>query len=252
MLTAVKNIILNISPNTARKIFFLFNRWFYRGGNNYCPICERSYKRFLSGPDNRSPNAKCPGCGSLERQRLLWLYLTDKLMIKDLKIRLLNIAPDYAIQNKLKKLSGVNYISIDLKSRLAMQKADLTNLPFDEKTFDAVLCYHVLEHIEDDKKAISEIHRVLKPGGWAILQTPFERDRQKTFEDLTIKSKEERKMLFGQEDHVRIYGRDYVERLTKAGFEVGEDRFVDRFNEIEKKKLALDEDETIIFCKKPH
>lgn len=110
-----------------------------------------------------------------------------------------------------------------------MQKADLTNLPFDEKTFDAVLCYHVLEHIEDDKKSISEIYRVLKQGGWAILQTTFERDRAKTFEDLNIKSREERKKLFGQED-----------------------RFVDIFNEIEKKRLALDEDETIIFCKKPH
>lgn len=251
MLRTVKNIILNIFPNISRKILYLFNGWLYRGENNYCPLCEKSYKQFLSGPENRSKNVKCPGCGSLERQRLLWLYLNNRIKIKDKKIRLLNIAPDYAIQNKLKKLPNIKYLSVDLSSRLAMQREDLTKLTFDDNYFDAVLCYHVLEHIADDQKAISEIYRVMKPGGWAILQTPYEQNLEKTFEDFSIKSAQDRKKFFGQEDHVRIYGRDYIERIKNAGFEVQEDRFIDTVDKMEKQRLALDENETIIFCIKP-
>ncbi|MCW8961534.1 MAG: class I SAM-dependent methyltransferase, partial [Ignavibacteriaceae bacterium] len=116
---------------------------------------------------------------------------------------------------------------------------------------DAILCYHVLEHIEDDKKAISELYRILKPGGWAILQSPIDTDREKTFEDFTITSSQERKKIFGQEDHVRIYGKDYSLRLKKEDFVVREDDFINKLSESEITKYVLDKNETIFFCKKP-
>ena len=164
---------------------------------------------------------------------------------------MLNISPDYATQVKLKSLANINYTSIDLKSPLAMYNEDLTNLSFEDDTFEAILCYHVLEHIENDLKAIFELYRILKPGGWAILQSPIDIEREKTYEDFTITTKAERKKVFGQEDHVRIYGRDYYLRLKKAGFTVTEDAFINKFTASEIEKFVLDKDETIFFCSKP-
>ena len=132
-----------------------------------------------------------------------------------------------------------------------MQKADITNLEFRDNSFNAILCYHVLEHVEDDRKALGEIFRVLKPDGWAILQSPIDMDREFTFEDFTIKSPNERKEIFGQEDHVRIYGKDYSKRLENAGFIVTEDHFINKATAIEKEKYLLDSEEVIYFCRKP-
>jgi SAM-dependent methyltransferase len=251
MLKRLKDLVVNIFPVGSRKVYHTLNRFLYKGNNYYCPICEKGYNRFLPGPDNIRSNSKCPGCSSLERHRLLWLYLTSELKILTSEIKLLNIAPDYATQIKLRSLTNVNYTSVDLDSPLAMYNEDLTNLSFKDYSFDAILCYHVLEHVEDDLKAIFELHRILKPGGWAILQTPIDNDREETYEDFTITSPAEIKKIFGQEDHVRIYGRDYFIRLKKAGFEVTEDAFVTKFNESEITKYVLDKNEMIFFCTKP-
>jgi len=223
MLKSLKDLVVNSFPVGTRKIYHTLNRFLYKGNNYYCPICEKEYSRFLPGPNNIRSNSKCPGCSSLERHRLLWLYLTSELKILSSEIKLLNIAPDYATQTKLS---------------------------FKDNTFDAILCYHVLEHIEDDKKAILELFRVLKPGGWAILQIPIDGDREHTFEDFTITSAEERNKAFGQSDHVRIYGRDYFLRLRNAGFMVREDTFVNKFSESEITKYVLDKNEMIFFCAK--
>jgi SAM-dependent methyltransferase len=250
MIIHVKKFVVNNFPLSSRKIYHTVNKFIYRGKKYYCPICERGFRRFLPGPDKIKNNSKCPGCSSLERHRLLWLYLKDEMNIFNSKIKLLNIAPDYATQNKLKKLVNINYTSVDLDSHLAMQKADLTNLPFEENMFNAIICYHVLEHIEDDSKAMSEILRVLRPGGWAILQSPIDTNREKTFEDFKITSPQERKKIFGQEDHVRIYGKDYSLRLKNAGFIVKEDDFINKLSETETQKFVLDKNEMIFFCKK--
>ena len=250
MLKDIKGLVVNSFPVGTRKIYHTLNRFLYKGNNYYCPICEKGYRRFLPGPDNIRSNSKCPGCSSLERHRLLWLYLTNELKILTSEINLLNIAPDYATQTKLSSLPNVNYTSVDLDSHLAMQKADLTNLPFEENMFNAIICYHVLEHIEDDSKAMSEILRVLKPGGWAIIQSPIDDEREKTFEDFTITSPQERKKIFGQEDHVRIYGRDYFTKLKNLGFNVTEDTFIKKFSESEITKYGLDKNEMIFFCTK--
>ncbi len=250
MINSLKNIAVKHFPVGSRKIYHRLNIFFYKGEEYYCPICEKGFKRFLPAGENIFGNSKCPGCSSLERQRLLWLYLTSKLKIQDQKIKLLNVAPDFAIQSKLKSLSNIDYISIDLESNLAMQKQDLTNLSFSDNYFDAILCYHVLEHIVDDRKAMSELFRVLKPGGWAILQTPIEKDREKTFEDFSILLPQERKKIFGQEDHVRIYGQDYFKRLEQSGFIVIKDDFINNLNRTEKERLVLDKNEIIFFCTK--
>ena len=118
--------------------------------------------------------------------------------------------------------------------------------------FNAIICYHVLEHIEDDSKAMAELFRVLKPGGWAILQTPIDDEREETFEDFSITSPKERKKIFGQEDHVRIYGKDYFKRLRKVGFDVTENTFIRKFNQSEIEKFVLDKNEKICFCLKPN
>jgi SAM-dependent methyltransferase len=250
MLRFMKNLVVNNFPASSRKAYHFLNNFLYKGNKFYCPICEKGYRKFLPGPDRIKSNSKCPGCSSLERHRLLWLYLRDKMNILTSNIKLLNVAPDYATQEKLKHFSNVDYTSIDLDSPLAENKKDLTNLDFSDHTFDAVICYHVLEHIKDDIKAISEIFRILKPGGWAILQSPVDWNRRQTFEDLTITSPEERKKVFGQSDHVRIYGRDYTDRLKKSGFDVKEDEFIKKFNTDEIKKYVLDKDEIIFFCSK--
>jgi len=251
MLKSLKNLVVNSFPVGSRKVYHTLNRFLYKGNNYYCPICEKGYNRFLPGPDNIRSNSKCPGCSSLERHRLLWLYLTSELKILTSEIKLLNIAPDYATQIKLRSLTNVDYTSVDLDSPLAMYNEDLTNLSFKDYSFDAILCYHVLEHVEDDLKAIFELHRILKPGGWAILQTPIDNDREETYEDFTITSPAERKKIFGQEDHVRIYGRDYFLRLRKAGFKVTENTFVNKLSESEITKYVLDKNEIVFFCTKP-
>ena len=248
----VKKFVVNNFPLSSRKVYHTVNKFIYKGNKYYCPICEREFRRFLPGPDRIKSNSKCPGCSSLERHRLLWLYLMDKLNILNSKIELLNIAPDYSTQNKLMKLVNIDYTSVDLDSPLAIQKADLTKLPFEVNRFDAIICYHVLEHIENDRKAMSELFRVLKPGGWAILQTPIDDERVETFEDFTVTSLQERKKIFGQEDHVRIYGKDYFARLRKAGFDVTEDAYIRKFNQSEIEKFVLDKDEKICFCMKPN
>jgi len=248
MLKNLKNLVVNNYPVGSRKVYHTMNKFLYNGNNYYCPICEKEYSRFLPGPNNIRNNSKCPGCSSLERHRLLWLYLTSELKILDSEIKLLNIAPDYATQIKLRRLTNVDYTSVDLESPLAMYTEDLTKLSFKDNTFDAILCYHILEHIENDKKAISELFRVLKPGGWAILQTPIDGDREHTFEEFTITSAEERKKAFGQSDHVRIYGRDYFLRLRNAGFMVQEVAFINKFSASEIARYVLDENETIYFC----
>ena len=251
MLKSLKDLVVNCFPVSSRKIYHTLNKFLYKGNNYYCPICEKGYNRFLPGPENIRSNSKCPGCSSLERHRLLWLYLKSEQNILASKINLLNISPIMQPKQNLRVclILIIQVLILNLLWQCTMRI--LTNLSFKDNSFDAILCYHVLEHIEDDLKAIFELYRILKPGGWAILQSPVDIEREKTYEDFTITAPAERKKVFGQEDHVRIYGRDYFLRLKKAGFKVTEDAFINRFDASEIKKLVLDKDETIFYCSKP-
>ncbi len=200
----------------------------YRGDKVECPICTKKYRSFLPyGRINPRPNALCPSCLSLERHRLIWVYLQEKTNFFQQRLSVLHIAPEHCFMKRFETQHGEGYITADIESPLAKVKMDIHTMPFGDNTFDAVLCNHVLEHVQDDIRAMSEIRRVLKPGGWAIMQIPFFSPvPEVTFEDATITDKRERERIFGQDDHVRKYGHDYPKRIEKAGLKAIEDRFV--------------------------
>lgn len=154
-------------------------------------------------------------------------------------------------QKKCKALTNLDYISADISSPLAMVKIDITDIPLSDNRFDCIICYHVLEHIPNDQKAMRELFRVLKPGGWGILQSPVDLNRDKTFEDPNIVSPVERERIFGHKDHFRIYGRDYKDRLERVGFTVRLDNYIRDLENNIIKKYGLRKDEIIYFCSKP-
>ena len=221
-----------------------FFKVYYRGTTFEDPIDGNTFRSFLPyGYENPRENVLSPSTLSLERHRLLWLFLKDKTDFFSAPLHVLHFAPEQAFYKRFKKLKNLNYITTDLNSPLADVKADICNLPFEDDTFDVVLCNHVLEHIPDDTKAMSELYRILKPGGWGIFQIPQDLNRAETFEDNTITNKEERAKIFGQYDHVRIYGRDYFDKLRSIGFNVNEIDFTNQLSQedIHRYRLAKGE-----------
>ena len=223
--------------------------FFLKGNNVECPICGNKYKKFLPAGVAKRNNAVCPCCDSFERHRLLWLYIQNKID-SHMNIRLLHFAPEKSLKEKFSYVDNMVYITTDLYESNVSINSDIQNLPFKESTFDAVICSHVLEHIPDDTKAMKEILRVMKNGGWAVLQVPINEDLEKTFEDPSIKSPSERLKYFGQEDHVRIYGKDYYNRLEQTGFDVKPDNFVQTLPPEKIKRYGLMENEIICFVMK--
>ncbi len=214
---------------------------FYAGRAVECPVCEKRYRKFLPyGRISTRENALCPNCLSLERHRLIWVYLQQQTDFFKTKKNILHVAPEACFIPRFEKIHGDGYITADIESPLAKVKMDIHEIPFGENKFDVVLCNHVLEHVRDDIQAMREIHRVLKPGGFAILQVPFFRPiPDVTFEDHTITDKREREKIFGQDDHVRKYGHDYSQRIAQSGLTPVEDNFVFTLAEPTVKKLAL-------------
>ncbi len=197
--------------------------FFLKGKNYIDPIDGKSFRTFLPyGYENPRPNVLSPSTLSLERHRLLWLYLKNETDLFTKPQRLLHFAPEQAFYKRFKKVNTLNYTTTDLVSPLADVKADICQLPFKDNEFDFILCNHVLEHIPDDTKAMQELLRVLAPGGTAILQIPQDLNRETTFEDNTITDPKKRAQIFGQYDHVRVYGRDYFNKLRNMGFKVNE------------------------------
>ncbi len=187
------------------------------------PIDGRQFRKFLPyGYENPRENVLSPSTLSLERHRLLWLFLKNKTDFFTKSAQVLHFAPEQAFHKRFKIMQNLEYTTTDLNSPLADVKADICNLPFKENSFDVILCNHVLEHIPNDARAMDELYRILKPGGWGIFQIPQDLSRDKTFEDDTITDKKERAKIFGQYDHVRVYGRDYFDKLRTAGFHVEE------------------------------
>jgi predicted SAM-dependent methyltransferase len=221
-------------------------------GNTFTdPIDGKSFRTFLPyGYENPRENVLSPSTLSLERHRLLWLYLKNETDFFSKTHKVLHFAPEQAFHKRFKKLSNIQYTTTDLNSPLAEVKADICNLPFADNSFDVILCNHVLEHIPNDTKAMQELHRVMKPGGWGIFQIPQDLRREKTFEDDSITDKKERARIFGQYDHVRIYGRDYFDKLRSVGFTVKEVDYTNTLPKEEVERYRLAKGEIIPLVKK--
>ena len=220
---------------------------FFLKGTNYTdPIDGKSFKTFLPyGYGKQRNNVLSPSTLSLERHRLLWLYLNNETNFFTDYHKVLHFAPEQAFYKRFRNMKNLDYITTDLNSPLADVKADICNLPFKDNEFDVILCNHVLEHIPDDTKAMQELYRVLKPGGFGIFQIPQDLTRAMTFEDDTITDKKERAKIFGQYDHVRIYGKDYFNKLRSIGFKVDEVNYTARLSEDMIKKYCLAKGEII-------
>ncbi|TXD92625.1 methyltransferase domain-containing protein [Gillisia hiemivivida] len=222
-----------------------------RGSKYTDPIDGKSFRKFLPyGYEQQRENVLSPSTLSLERHRLLWLYLKNETGLFTKKIKLLHFAPEQAFHKLFKKMENLEYTTTDLNSPLADVKADIRNLPFKDNSFNFILCNHVLEHIPDDTKAMQELYRVLAPGGTAILQIPQDLSRAVTFEDNSITSRKERAKIFGQYDHVRVYGRDYFDKLRSIGFKVQEVAYTNSLDPSEIDKYRLAKGEIIPVCTK--
>ncbi|MFY0602880.1 MAG: class I SAM-dependent methyltransferase [Flavobacteriaceae bacterium] len=219
-------IILNTIP---RPFLIKISYWvrpfvaFYLKGTTYTdPIDGKSFRKFLPyGYGIQRPNVLAPGTLSLERHRLLWLYLENETNFFAKKKKVLHMAPEQCFLKRFQKLNH-DYITADLYSPIADVKADICALPFEDNSFDVIFCNHVLEHIPNDTKAMQELYRVMKPGGFGVFQIPQDLSRELTFEDNSITDPKERAKIFGQYDHVRVYGRDYFDKLRSIGFTVKE------------------------------
>jgi len=248
--------LLNLFP---RPLLIRLSRWvrpfldlWFRGNRFTDPINKKSYRKFLPyGYVRQRNHALSPGTLSLERHRLLWLYLERETDFFKKSLKVLHVAPEQAFYKSFKKLDNIDYTTTDLHSPLANVKADICDLPFKENQFDVILCNHVLEHIPNDKKAMQELFRVLKSGGWAILQVPLDSKRLKTFQDHTITDPKERMRVFGQYDHVRLYGMDYFEKLEKIGFSTQAIIYAEELTSEEITRFGVVSHEIIPVCFKP-
>ncbi len=246
---------LNLFPRTVLiRISYLvrpFVAYFLRGEKYTDPIDGNSFRNFLPyGYEKVRENVLSPSTLSLERHRLFWLYLKNETEFFTKNLKVLHFAPEQAFYKRFRKMKNLEYTTTDLNSPIATVKADICDLPFEDNAYDFIICNHVLEHIPDDTKAMQELYRVLAPGGTAILQVPYEADRNTTFEDDTITDPKERAKIFGQYDHVRVYGMDYFEKLAKVGFEVEALNYSANLSEEEINKYRLAKGELLPVCRK--
>lgn len=191
----------------------------YYGKGRFCPVCGKSSRRFRQFGLVPREDAECAHCGALERHRLLWLFVKGRTNLFDGKPKkMLHVAPEPCFESTLKQRLGDDYLTADLFDPRAMVKMDITNIDYPDRSFDVIYCSHVLERVQDDRKAVREFYRTLKSNGWAILLVPI--TAQKTFEDPSISDPEQRLKVFGAKEHVRRYVPDFADRLREAGFSI--------------------------------
>nr|WP_035917394.1 class I SAM-dependent methyltransferase [Flavimarina sp. Hel_I_48] len=220
-----------------------------KGKNYQDPIDGRWFSKFLPyGYEQQRDNVLSPSTLSLERHRLLWLYLKRETDFFTKSSKVLHFAPEQAFYKRFRAMKTLDYTTTDLNSPLADIKADICDLPFDSNSYDIIFCNHVLEHIPDDHKAMQELYRVLKPGGMAVLQIPHDLNREKTFEDDSITDRAERAKIFGQYDHVRVYGKDYFDKLRAVGFKVNEEDYTSTLSPEEVDRFRLAQGEILPIC----
>lgn len=226
----------------------------YRGKGVYCPCCGSEFREFARFGGNRRKNAWCPECESLERHRLLWMFFEKKTNLYTENIRLLHVAPETIFYNRFNTLPNLDYYPADKYNELYPSNTkyiDLLNIDLADESVDAIICNHVFQYIEEDRRAMSELFRVLKKGGWAVMQVPVNKALQKTHEDPTITDPLEREKVFGLKEHVRFYGPDYADRLREAGFTVSVEDYTGSFSDAENFKYGFWKGDDIYYCKKP-
>ncbi len=227
-------------------------RWLrlrHRGDAVECPCCGRRWAAFAA--DWNRPGAVCPGCGSHERHRALWLYLRDEVGVGERPLEMLHFAPEHALDMNLSGIEGLRRITADLDGEGVDRAVDITAMPFADASFDAVVCSHVLEHVGDDRAAMRELRRVLRPGGWAAVMVPIDPSLPATYEDASIVDPGDRERAFWQHDHVRLYSPDIAERLRQAGLAVRAVAIVDALPAGAADRYGLLEDETVFHCVRP-
>lgn len=194
-----------------------------------CNICGWRGQKFLDwdgGYGHVYPNAECPGCESHPRHRALDIYLR-KIIPTDRPLQVLHFSPEKSLRALLQSYKNIEYLSVDIDPAKAMRKEDITGLSFPDKSFDMVICLHVLEHVPADRKAMTELLRVLREDGFALIDVPIDYNRKETYEDSSITTPEARTKAFWQQDHVRLYGQDFPKKLEAAGFKVKIDRSIE-------------------------
>lgn len=255
----MKNTLKKTIPKSILKLMYNWKKRkidkFYEGNNVECPICKSKYKLFRPHGIRERNNVRCPNCNSFERHRLLWLYLSNKTSVfkSNEKLKILHFAPESSFYYRFNGMDNIEYIACDLfpdQYQFKVQEMDITQISLKDNSVDIIICNHVLEHVDGDLLAMTELHRVMKKGGFGIFQVPINYSMQDTFEDFSITTPEERLKVFGQEDHVRIYGRDYSERLKSVGFEVLVDNYVETLPNEQIFKYGLASDELIYKCVK--
>ncbi len=225
----------------------------YKGDKVECPVCERSFSKFLSyGSDvAHRENVLCPYDLTLERHRLMWLYLKDHSdFFTAEKISLLHIAPEQCFHSRFKSQKNLNYLTGDLVSPIADLHFDLHQIPLENDRFDVIFCNHVLEHVDDAMQCMRELYRVMKPGGWGIMQVPQDFNRETTFEDPSIVTPEDREKHYWQKDHVRLFGCDYPDWLRKAGFTVQEFKPTEHYDATLIDRMRLQKGEILYIARK--
>ena len=252
----MKKFLKKIIPASVRirlryiQIKLLFS--FKKGDKYNCPICDSDYIRFADF--NSKKNRMCPNCFSLERHRLLYLYLKNETQLFTNKYDILHFAPEKCLYEVLLKNKNLDYQTADLMTEFIKMIEvkpkhimSVTDIKFPDNSFDFIICNHVLEHVPDDLKALSELYRVLKKNGVAMLQVPVNYENAATLEDLTL-NKDQRRKYYGSPDHLRFYGyEDYVSRLKNAGFCVNQSKYV---LNLDIEKYLLDKKEIIYICQK--
>ena len=210
----------------------------FAGSDVECRICERTFSRWLG--DTKAGN--CPYCGSAPRHRLLDISFAQEWSFRTPRVEVLHFAPEWGVERMFRANPRVGrYVTADLYAPGVDVRCDITALDFPDQSFDVVICSHVLEHVREDRRAISELHRVLRPGGIAFIQVPYVRD-QHTDEDPRVIDPKEREIRFGQFDHLRMYGSDLIERLREPGFQVDELRPVFGLTDEEVERWGLWDD----------
>jgi len=235
----LKKIISVKTREFIRRQYYKILSTAYKGDNYYCICCDRSFKSFLEHGNIPRKNAKCPYCRSLERTRLLNHYLLNETDVFFGEKKLLHFAPEYQLGENLRKALKTNYLSVDIRKGVADEVQDIQDLSFSDNTFEYIICSCVLGHIPNEAKAIDEMFRVLKPNGKAFIITLINFQSNKTYQNDSIKTPEDKLKHYTEDDLCRLHGKDFIERLNRSNVHVKEIEYSSAFSTSEKLKFSL-------------